>query len=133
MITKFNIFEKHWTEEEIQPVKLIEKLINIFKKLGFEERYVNQNNYDVTYFDLNNETIFYIKGGLGRNKIAFNSLGEDFTLFKKLRNYFRTIDGLNIEDYFFYFDIIIEDFDKVMSQITFEDMELKMNSEKYNI
>ena len=59
MITNFKIFEKYWTEEEIQPTKLIDKLVNIFKKIGFEEKFGNQSNYDVTYFGLNNETIFY--------------------------------------------------------------------------
>jgi len=127
-------FEKHWTEEEIKPTKLIEHLEKIFKHFGYSAVYHGSGN-NVTYFEKDEETHFYIKGGLGSKTLVYNVLEQnEFTRF--FPKYLRTISGLSLDYYIEgsnFLEIFLNDIDKAIEQITIDDIESKIAANKYNL
>lgn len=136
MITKFKIFERNWTEEEIKPVLLIEKLESIFKSLDYEIKY--KNTEGVTYLIKEDES-FYMKGGLGSNKIDFVILdsnpdgGYGSGFFNTLIEYFKTIKGIRLVNFGLQFEIHLENIDDIIKEISKESLELFITTKKYNI
>jgi len=134
MITKYKIFEKYWTEEEIKPTKLIQHLVKIFEHFGYSPSYHGTDN-NVTYFEKDDDTDFYIKGGLGSKTLVYQILQQnDFTLF--FPKYLSTISGLSLDFYVKgsnFLEIFLKDIDKVIDQITIDDIEMNLSVKKYNL
>ena len=140
-------FENFFDETELK--KLNKHLIDIIKEFGYENKGFLDNGWE-TEFDNNSKYIFKIKLNINNfdadltNKNLFIQLEIDAVLIdtfaQNLIEYLTQIKGIKIlrEDRgvgvnYTIFKIFDEDVDKIINQITKEDLEQFIQSNKFNI
>lgn len=135
-------FESFFDETELK--KLDWHLINVIKKFGYENKGYLDRGWE-TEFDNNSNTIFKIKLSINNFtkqlyiQLEVNALLID-TFAQNFIKYLTKIKGIKIirEDLkvgvnSVYFKILDKDVDKIITQITKEDLEQFILSNKFNI
>ena len=123
-------------------LKLITYLKKVFQGFGYtlDDWYRNIDMYEL-YFNFKKGRAFDIIGDYSTTliflKVVMRIASTDDILAKFIPEYFKTIDGLKLyredKDFFTTTFQIVGDVDDIISQITKEDIETKIESIKYNL
>lgn len=131
-------------ELNLQKLKiLIKHFTEIIEKLGFNyENYIDKQKYEVE-FNHNFEYIFYLSMEIDifkHDNIILkikNSLKHNFSIVLFIIEYLKNINGIkfiNYDNNFTYtYQIKIKDVDKIINQVTIEDIKYKLEGDKYNL
>lgn len=123
---------------------LLNHFTSIFIEFDFNYRnYFKGQTYEVEYDDLNDDYIFYLGMKINlfkRNEIVLQikkSLSQKNKIVNFITEYLKNINGIkfisydNSHTYTYY--INVKDVDKLINQISVDDIEFKMDANKYNI
>jgi len=121
-------------------LKLLKHLKYIFQDFGYQLEFWNNDKYE-SYFKNKKGRVFDIIGDYSSQliflKVVMRIESPNDTLAKFIPEYFKTIDGLKLyredKDFFTTTFQIVGDVDDIISQITKDDIEIKLKTKSYNL
>ena len=130
------IYEKYKQPDEVGLKKLLSHITKMLTEFGFGYSFfLDYGDYETEFTDSVENATFYVRVSPRSNMLTVKKLDRNSDVVDFIPEYFKSIRGLKYinKDHFSYIFNIVGNVDKIISQISKEDFDFKLESKKYNI